>query len=253
MFVACSTLCFARHPLEEALRVIREMNFPKADLAIHAPGPHLRPADLTADLGKVAQKLRAANLGYAAFHMDFGDASEADQMAELRAACRLGRLLAVPMVTVAAAPHGADLTDEATRLSEWVKVAAGEGVILTVETRAGTVTGDPEGAAQLCEQVPGLGLTLDPSHYLIRPQGPADFDSLFRFVRHVRLRDSGMKPDQFQLRVGQGDVEYGRVITGLERFRYERALTVDIRDVPDNAFPIEPEVRKLKYLLESLI
>ena len=33
----------------------------------------------------------------------------------------------------------------------------------------------------------------------------------------------------------------------------ERCLTVDIRDIPDCPFPMEPEVRKLKYLLESLV
>jgi len=39
----------------------------------------------------------------------------------------------------------------------------------------------------------------------------------------------------------------------LEKCRYDRALTVDVRDVADSAFPVEPEVRKLKYLLESLV
>ena len=253
MFVACSTLCFSRLPLEEALRVIREMNFPKADLAIHEAGPHLRPADVAADVGKVAQKLRASNLGFAAFHLEFGDAGAADALKELRAVCRLGRLLAAPMMTVPAAPLGADLDAEVARLKEWVQVAATEGVILTVETRSDTVTADPAGAKELCERVPGLGLTLDPSHYLAGPHGPAGFDGLYPFVRHVRLRDSGTKPEHFQVRVGQGEVEYGRIITALGRYKYDRALTVDVRDVPDNPFPVEPEVRKLKYLLESLI
>jgi hypothetical protein len=30
-------------------------------------------------------------------------------------------------------------------------------------------------------------------------------------------------------------------------------LTVDIRDVPDADFAMTPEVRKLKYLLESMV
>ena len=55
------------------------------------------------------------------------------------------------------------------------------------------------------------------------------------------------------LAVGQGEVEYGRIISHLDRYHYDRALTVDIRDLPDSPFPVEPEVRKLKYLLESLV
>jgi sugar phosphate isomerase/epimerase len=101
--------------------------------------------------------------------------------------------------------------------------------------------------------VPGLGLTLDPSHYHVGPHGAVNYDSVFPYVRHVRLRDTGSKPEQFQVRVGQGELEYGRVITQLDRCRYDRALTVDIRDEAGSEFPVEPEVRKLKYLLESLV
>ena len=171
----------------------------------------------------------------------------------MKAVCRLARVLAVPILTVPAAPRGGDLDAEVARLREWTTVAAAEGVILTVETHSDTLTADPLGAVELCRRVPGLGVTLDPSHYHVGPHGPANYDPLFPFVRHVRLRDTGRTPDQFQVRVGQGEIEYGRIITQLERFRYDRAMTVDVWDVPDGPFPVEPEVRKLKYLLESLV
>ena len=55
------------------------------------------------------------------------------------------------------------------------------------------------------------------------------------------------------MRIGQGQIEYGKIVTMLEREDYERALTVDIRNVPETDYPIEPEVRKLKFLLESMV
>lgn len=253
MYVACSTLCFTRLPLEDALRTIREMHFPKADLAVHSAGPHLTPAEVLADTGRVAQRLKAANLPLAAFHVVIDNPDPDQARAELRAVCRLARVMTVPTVTVPAAPLGADLDAETSRLSDWVRTAESEGVILTVETNSSTVTADPAGAVELCRRVPGLGLTLDPSHYHVTPHGPVGHDAAFPYVRHVRLRDSGTTPDQFQVRVGQGELEYGRVLTQLDRVHYDRALTVDVRDVPDSPFPVEPEVRKLKYLLESLI
>lgn len=253
VFVACSTLCFARLPLEDALRVIREMSFTKADLALHEPGPHLRPSEVAADVGKVAQWLKAANLPFAAFHLEIDHPDGAEARSQLKAVCRLARVLAVPLVTVPAASAGGDLESDADRLREWVKITTAEGVILTVETRADTLTADPQTAVDLCRRVPGLGLTLDPSFYTVGPHGPVAYDHLFPYVRHVRLRDSGRARELFQVRVGQGEIEYGRIITQLERFRYDRALTVDVRDVPDNPFPVEPEVRKLKYLLESQV
>src|SRR5208283_2679951 len=110
----------------------------------------------------------------------------------------------------------------------------------------------PTMAVELCNRVPGLGLTLDPSHYIAGPNQGKNFDIVYPFVRHVRLRDTGRTMDQFQVRVGQGEIEYGRIVAHLTRFNYDRGLSVDIRDVPDNPVAMSPEVRKLKYLLESL-
>jgi sugar phosphate isomerase/epimerase len=253
VYVACSTLSFSKLSLEDALRTIREMRFTKADLAIHDDGPHLTPAEVAADSARAAQRLKAANLPCAAFHLSIGCADAAVACKQFRSACRLARVLAVPLVTVPAAAAGADLDAEAARLVEWVKLAEAEGVILTVETNAATVTADPLGAAELCRRVPGLTLTLDPSHYHVGAHGRLEYDALFPLVRHVRLRDTGHAPEQFQVRIGQGEIEYGKIVSQLERCRYDRALTVDVRDVPDNPFPVEPEVRKLKYLLESLV
>jgi hypothetical protein len=53
--------------------------------------------------------------------------------------------------------------------------------------------------------------------------------------------------------VGQGQIEYARIITQLQRHGYDRGLTVAIVDRPDNPFEREVEVRKLKLLLETLI
>jgi sugar phosphate isomerase/epimerase len=253
VYVACSTLCFSRLSLDEALRTIREMHFPKADLAIHDAGPHLTPAEVAADVSRVAQRLKAANLPLGAFHVVIATPDHDEACKQLRAVCRLARVSTVPLVTVPAAPLGSDFDAETRRLQCWTKVAAGEGVMLTVETHSETVTADPVGAIELCRRVPGLAVTLDPSHYLVGSHGTVNFDPLFPYVRHLRLRDSGTKPEQFQVRVGQGELEYGRIIAQLQRHRYDRAMTVDVRDVPDNPFPVEPEVRKLKYLLESLV
>ncbi|HZT80125.1 MAG TPA: TIM barrel protein, partial [Gemmataceae bacterium] len=139
------------------------------------------------------------------------------------------------------------------RLAHLVQVAEQDGVLLAVSTDLGAVTEDPDAAVELCRRVPNLGLTFDPSTFIAGPHADKGHDQLFPFVRHVHLRDTGRGPDQFQVRVGQGEVEYGRIISHLGRFHYDRLLTVDIRDVPDAAFPMEPEVRKLKFLLESLV
>jgi sugar phosphate isomerase/epimerase len=237
----------------DALRVMRELHFAKADLAIHHGGPHLTPQEVMMDVGRLATKLRTANLPFAAFHLQSPLFHGPEAKAQLRAICRLARLLAVPVLSIPASPRDADFDLETTRLSEWCRIAECEGVILGLETHSETLTADPAAALELCRRIPGLGLTLDPTHYHMGPFAGADYEKLFKYVRHVRLRDSGSKPGEFQLRVGQGELEYGKLLTSLERVDYDRALTVDFHNSQDSEFPVEPEVRKLKFLLESQV
>jgi sugar phosphate isomerase/epimerase len=253
VYVACSTLCFARLGLEDALRTIAELEFNKFDLAVHENGRQLKPSEVADDVNHAAARLR---LGTGLSPCAFSVAVEAEgdeHLRQFRAVCRLARITATPLVTVAAAPAGASLEEEAARLQELCGVADAEGVLLTVSTVTGTLTETPDAAVALCQAVPGLGLTLDPSHFHAGPHQGQGYDQVFPFVRHVHLRDTGRGPDQFQVRVGQGEIEYGRIVSQLARQHYDRVLTVDIRDIPDAPFAMAPEVRKLKYLLESLV
>jgi sugar phosphate isomerase/epimerase len=251
VIVACSTLCFGKYPLERALQTIAELGFSKVDVAIREEGPHLKPSEVAADVHAVAGRLR---IGPGLTPCAFSVAAAADDLlAHLAAVCRLARLTSVPCVTIAASSAGTGLDAETRRLRELCAVAARDGVILTVATRAGTLAETPEGAMELCKRAPGLGLTLDPSHFVAGPNQGASWDGVYPYVRHVHLRDTGRGPNQFQVRIGQGEIEYGKVVAMLARHRYDRALTVDIHDIPDAPFAMEPEVRKLKYLLESLV
>jgi sugar phosphate isomerase/epimerase len=252
--VACSTLCFARYPLERALRMIGELEFTKLDVAIHEDGPHLKPSEVAQDVALAGVRIRIGpSLTPGAFSVKIAAKEPAEYERQLRAICRLARLSTVSTITIPAGPSDSGLDAEVKRLTPLVKLTEIEGIVLTVATHIGTLTELPGTAAELCERVPGLGLTLDPSHYIAGPNQAASFERVYPFVRHVHLRDTGRKPDQFQVRVGQGEIEYGRIVAHLARFGYDRLLTVAIHDIPDAPFAMDAEVRKLKYLLESLV
>lgn len=254
VYVACSTLCFARYPLERALRIIAELEFSKVDVAIQEKGNHLKPSEVVRDIGLAAQRIRIGpSLSPAAFRVEIEAAGADDYQRQLRAVCRLARMSMVATVTIPAAPNTTPFENEVRRLTGLVRLAEAEGIVLTIGTWIGTLAEKPQVAARLCEAVPGLGLTLDPSHFLVGPHQGDGYDEVYPFVRHVHLRDTGRRADQFQVRVGQGQIEYGKIISHLGRFGYERLLTVDIHDIPDAPFAMDAEVRKLKYLLESLV
>jgi sugar phosphate isomerase/epimerase len=253
VYVACSTLCFSRYPLDQALRIIGELEFSKVDVAFHEKGPHLRPSQVAKDVALAAQQIRIGpSLSPAAFSVEI-DAQGEEYIRQLRAVCRLARLSNVTTITIPAAAAGTTAEAEVQRLQRLVHMAEAEGVILCVDTRMGTLTEIPAVAADLCDRVPGLGLTLDPSHFVAGPHQGQNYDIVFPYIRHVHLRDSGRAMEKFQVQVGQGEIEYGRIIAQLARHHYERLLTVDILDIPDAPFAIDHEVRKLKYLLESLV
>jgi sugar phosphate isomerase/epimerase len=251
--VVCSTLCFGRRPLEEALRWIRALDFSMADLAIGAQGPHWTPAQVAADGAACLQLLKSANVPLAAIHVDVRDQPPDQARAQFRAVAALARSTLTPLLTIPVAPLGSDIQAEADRLRDYQRLAAAEGLHLAIETHREQLTADPEVALFFCRKVSGLGIALDPSHYLVGPHGKVNFDALYPYVLHVRLRDTGNRPEQFQVQVGQGEVEYSRIIAQLERQHYQRALSVDIHDIPEFPYAIDVEVRKLKYLLESLV
>jgi len=141
VYVACSTLCFARYPLDQALRRIAELEFGKVDVAIHEHGPHLRPSEVAADISLAAQRIRIGpSLNPAAFSVEIETPDEQEYRRQLLAIFHLARLTTVATVTIPAASAGTGMDAEVKRLTGLVRTAAQEGTILTVETRMGTLT-----------------------------------------------------------------------------------------------------------------
>src|SRR5262249_44676036 len=151
-----------------------------------------------------------------------------DYYDQFTAICRLAKATKVVTLTVPSAEIGTPFNAEVERLRELVKIATLDGVLVGLKTEVGRMTQDPNTAAVLCDQVKCLCLTLDPSHYVLGPFAGADYDHLMKYVCHTHLRDTSK--NQLQVRVGQGEVEYGRLIAQLARVKYTRALCVHISD-----------------------
>jgi sugar phosphate isomerase/epimerase len=170
------------------------------------------------------------------------------------AAAHLAKQVTAPILVIEAAASGSPMEQEIVRLRRLVGVAALHGTTLTVATKSGTVTEMPQSAVDLCQNVEGLGLTLDPSHYICGPNQCRPYEQVYPYVKHTHLRDSGRRIDQIQITVGRGEIEYGRIINSLCRFGYRGALTVAMEDqVAHEGFETLVEARKLRLLLESYL
>jgi sugar phosphate isomerase/epimerase len=163
--------------------------------------------------------------------------------------CKLAKAIKVVTLVVPAAELGTPFNEEIERLRRLVKIASLESAVVGVKTQIGRMTQDPDTAVVLCDNVKGLRLTLDPSHYVAGPHRGGNFDKVMKYVQHVQLRDS--TEDQLQVRVGQGEIDYGRLIQQLSTVNYDRALSIDM--TPIEGFDHRAEMRKMRLLLDSLL
>ncbi|MDR0521514.1 MAG: TIM barrel protein [Planctomycetaceae bacterium] len=164
-------------------------------------------------------------------------------------ACKLAKACKIVVVSVRASVHGTPFNEEIDRLRELTQIALFYGVVVGVVTEAGRLTDTPETVGSICKTVKGLGVTLDPSHYIYNLPKPKDFETILPYVLHVRLRDTTEK--QFQAKVGQGDVEFGRIVIQLNKADYRGALCVALE--PAVSVDTLAELRKIRLLLESLL
>lgn len=250
MFVAATTRCFASLPLDDALRKLVDLEYSHVEVSIHENDGHLKPSDVLADLeGAVRACRQTHRLTPIAYSVEIDTPDEKTYYQQFAACCKLAKATKVVTIAVRASELGTPFNAEVERLREMVAIAALEGVRVGLCTEVGRMTQDPNTAIVLCDNVKGLGITLDPSHYAFGPQAGANFDPLMKYVYHVRLRDT--RRDAMQVRVGQGEVEYNRLVTQLAMVHYHRALCVDISPLPD--VDQIAEMRKLRLLLESLL
>ncbi len=249
MLVAASTECFRQLPLREAIDRIVDLEYTALEIGIHEGGNHLKPSEVLADLEAAVEisrdTHRAAVVSYSVEIEATGEA----HYAQFAACCRLAKATKIVTLTVPSAELGTPFNQEVEHLQRLVLTAESEGVRVAIKSQVGRLSGDPDTVRVLCDNVQGLGLTLDPSHYLCNPNGPCKFDKLLKYVYHVHLRDS--TPQQLQVRIGQGDIEYGRLVNMLRHVHYDRALSVHLAELP--GVDHIAEMRKMRLLLESLL
>lgn len=251
MYVAGSTNCFPTLTFDAALGRLADLEFSRAEITLHERSVQLKPSQVAANLEQAILKCRRTHrLTPVSYSIDI-DAEGDVYYEQFHACCRLAKATKVVCVTTPSAELGTPFNAEIERLRELVRIAALEGVLVGVKTEAGRMTEDPDTTSVLCNNVKGLGVTLDPSHFICGPHDGESYSQLLKYVYHVQLRDTSK--DQLQVRVGQGEVEYGRLVTQLQKMKYVRVLTVDIVTRSEPGDEHAGEMRKLRLLLESLL
>ncbi len=225
-FAACSTLCQCKQPTEKAFKVIADLGYKWIDLSCLNWAPHVAVPKLVADFDAEARRVEAAlqanSLRVANLTFDAIETRPYDQYKrEFVAVVKLAARLHARVINLMAPSANCDRADQVTKLHKLQAIAAQAGVILTVETHVGQITERPADALWLCQQVPGLKLTLDPSHYYAGPNQGAPFPQLLPYVEGTGFRAGAMTWASIQLPWGEGPIDFAAIVRGLEARGYQ--------------------------------
>lgn len=247
MYIAASTRCFSDLGFQEACHQLAELEFDKVEIFMSDEGEHLRPSDVAAKPEDFINRFREiTRLTAIAICLDH-DVNETT----FTAISKLAKVMRITQITASASPLGTPFNSEIDRLRNFIKITNNNGIRLSLKTKSGQLTEDPHTAVELCQAVPGLGITLDPSYFMCGPYKDQNFDHVFPYVYHTHLRDS--KPGELQMPIGLGDLDYSRLITLLQKQGYQRALSVEILPERLQGADRNLELRKLRMLLETLL
>lgn len=249
MFVCASTECFPQLGQKEVLEQLVDLQYTAVELALHEEDGWLAPSEVHADVERAINVCRATHrMTIAAYSVDIK--AEGDLYYEqFQSICKLAKATKVVTLVVPSSELGTPFNEEIERLRKLSNMASLEGAVVALKTEIGCMSEDPDTACVFCDHVPGLRITLDPSCYVNGPHAGRSYDKLFGRVQHTHLRDSNA--ENFQIRVGQGEIDYGRLVAMLQTGKYDRALSVHM--VPMEEIDHHAEMRKLRLLLDSLL
>jgi sugar phosphate isomerase/epimerase len=241
--ISCSEYSFpAVAGQRERIGMVRLLGFELVDIALFlADG-----AELVADPVGIAADLRAALVEHELASEDLflavGETVEeiapnqrdhalrAQRRREFSAAVRVAGELGIRGITVLpgvtwAEDPAASWAVCVEELSWRVGEAAALGVEVRIEAHAGSIAPVPELAARLCEDVPGLRLTLDLSHFELQSVTLDRSLTLVPLAGHLHVRAA--KPGAIQVRWKDNETDFAALVAALRTDGYVGAYCVE--------------------------
>ena len=249
MIVAASTECFPDLPIPEAAERLISLEYSNIEIHLDEKGDGLKPSDVLNNLSRAIETcMDNKRMNIVAFSLNMVGSGQ-EYYDQFAACCKLAKATKVVTITIPSGELGTPFNEEVERLNELVRIAEVEGVRVAMKSEIGCISEDPDTVGVLCDNAKGLGLTYDPSVYTCGPYKSKDTSNILKYVYHVHLRDTS--PTEFQVQIGQGEIDYGKLISQLEALDYNMALSTHV--TPIDNIDHSGEMRKMRLLLESLV
>jgi len=120
----------------------------------------------------------------------------------------------------------ADSWQRALKELHWrVEQAGRYHIVFGVEAHVGSIAPNPQAAAELIAQVPGLTLTLDYTHFIRLGMATAEVEPLVALASHFHVR--GARPGRLQTAFKDNVIDYARVLEVMRATGYTGWLGVE--------------------------
>jgi sugar phosphate isomerase/epimerase len=258
MKIAGSTLIFTKLPLLAAIDQVAALGFKHVDMAVFEGWANLSPSAVVgreAEVGAQIQETCAqAGISPVAFNVNLGESSVEVQEERLHSVGMVAQRLGVKVLAMKTSkPAVRSVEDEIKRLGRLAHVGVAQGIQITVESHVDTYSEDPNRVLEFMRAVPDLKFTLDLTHFLVGPFREQGYGELLPYIRHAHLRDTGPTRGALQVPLGQGIVDFEKLILDLNRSGLVNAVSVEIVDVIAGIENYSLEAQRLKARVAEIL
>ena len=273
MKIGGCTFAFGPRSLEEAASILAAFGFQTIDLGVCSnENAQVDPIVAAGDPDGAADRvLRALEpWGFElneCFVLDFGDpVNHPDPGVRARTrglfpglvrfASKVGcaSIMLIPGVVHAELGRQESFQLAARELRALVGIANDAGLALNIEACEPSVAEDPQDALRICREVPGLGLTLDYSHFVDPGYSQAEVEPLHAHARHIHIRQAA--PGKRVETVEEGTIDFGRIFELLKFSAYNGVVAVEYVDCDETTacgVDVMAETPRMKREVERLL
>lgn len=244
---ACADFTYPLLPHDKVIRLIALLGFDGIDVGLFQNRSHIQPSMVFGDAAKngrlLKEKTDAAGIAVADVflqsdvdfepmavnHPDAAIRAEArgqfERTLEYAAACGARHVTGLPGVCFGSEPPGDSCGRAYAELGWRVEKARAAGLAYSIEAHLGSISDTPEKALRLLEQVPGLTLTLDYTHFTKIGVPDADIEPLIPHATHFHAR--GACKGKLQAVISENTVDYARIIGLMKKTGYNGFIGVE--------------------------
>lgn len=244
---ACADFAFPLLPHDQALKLIAMLGFEGVDIGLFEERSHLWPSrefqDVEASARQLKEKLDEKGLRpadiflqmdndfkpYAVNHPEAARRQKSRdwflKTLDYAAECHCQHMTTLPGVHFEEESYNDSFARAVSELQWRADLAQTYNIVFGVEAHVGSLVPDPTSAERLVQQVEGLTLTLDYTHFTRLGMPDASVEPLIKYASHFHVR--GARQGRLQESFARNTIDYKRVYEAMKAAGYSGWIGIE--------------------------